>query len=119
VDGAIVGGINVGEIVRGNFRSAYLGYQIGAPFAGRGYMTEALQLALAVAFGRPGLHRVEANIQPGNHAFDAPVSAARVSPAATSRSAGAGATTSVGTLLAEDWRAPRLARRRSAGRRET
>src|SRR5262249_8742022 len=46
VDGAIVGGINVSEIVRGNFRSAYLGYQIGEPFARRGYMTEALPLAL-------------------------------------------------------------------------
>jgi len=29
-------------------------------------MTEALALALAVAFGRLRLHRVEANIQPGN-----------------------------------------------------
>jgi [ribosomal protein S5]-alanine N-acetyltransferase len=65
-DGAIVGGINFNEIVRGNFQSAYVGYQIGAPFARQGYMTEALALALAVAFGRLRLHRVEANIQPGN-----------------------------------------------------
>jgi len=63
-DGAIVGGINFSEIVRGNFQGAYVGYQIGAPFARQGYMTEAL--ALAVAFGRLRLHRVEANIQPGN-----------------------------------------------------
>ena len=67
-DGAIVGSINVSEIVRGNFRSAYLGYQIAAPFAGRGYMTEALQLALRFAFRELGLHRVEANVQPGNAA---------------------------------------------------
>lgn len=67
-DGAIVGGINLSEIVRGNFRSAYLGYQIGEPFARRGHMTEALQLVLRFAFGRLGLHRVEANIQPRNRA---------------------------------------------------
>jgi [ribosomal protein S5]-alanine N-acetyltransferase len=65
-DGAIVGGINFSEIVRGNFQSAYLGYQIGAPFARQGYMTEALARALEVAFGPLRLHRVEANIQPGN-----------------------------------------------------
>ena len=63
-----MGSINVSEIVRGNFRSAYLGYQIAAPFAGQGYMTEALQLALRFAFRELGLHRVEANVQPGNAA---------------------------------------------------
>jgi [ribosomal protein S5]-alanine N-acetyltransferase len=67
-DGAIVGGININEIVRGAFKSGYLGYQIGAPFARRGYMTEALALTLKVAFGPLRLHRVEANIQPGNRA---------------------------------------------------
>lgn len=67
-DGAIVGGININEIVRGVFQSGYLGYQIGAPFARRGYMTEALALALKVAFGPLRLHRVEANIQPRNRA---------------------------------------------------
>jgi ribosomal-protein-alanine N-acetyltransferase len=65
-DDAIVGGINVNEIVRGVFLSGYLGYQIGAPYARRGYMTAALQLALGFAFRRLRLHRVEANIQPGN-----------------------------------------------------
>ena len=65
-DGAMVGGINFNEIVRGVFKSAYVGYQIGAPFARQGYMTEALDLALRFAFGGLKLHRVEANIQPGN-----------------------------------------------------
>jgi [ribosomal protein S5]-alanine N-acetyltransferase len=65
-DGALLGSINVSEIVRGRFHSAYLGYQIGQPFAGQGYMTEALQLALHVVFGSLRLHRVEANIQPRN-----------------------------------------------------
>ena len=67
-DGGIVGGININEIVRGVFRSGYLGYQIGAPYARQGYMTEALALVLRQAFGPLRLHRVEANIQPGNHA---------------------------------------------------
>ena len=65
-DSAIVGGININDIVRGVFKSGYLGYQIGAPFRRQGYMTEALALALRIAFGRLRLHRVEANIQPGN-----------------------------------------------------
>jgi ribosomal-protein-alanine N-acetyltransferase len=34
--------------------------------AGRGYLTEALQLTLNYTFGPLKLHRLEANIQPGN-----------------------------------------------------
>lgn len=64
--GDLVGVINVSEIVRGPFRSAYLGYYAFVPHAGRGYMTEGLTLALRWAFRGLRLHRVEANIQPGN-----------------------------------------------------
>ena len=60
--------INLSEIVRGNFRSAYLGYYAFVPHAGRGHMTEGLALALRWAFRELHLHRVEANIQPGNAA---------------------------------------------------
>jgi ribosomal-protein-alanine N-acetyltransferase len=67
-DRAIVGAVELSQIARGNFRSAYLGYQIGAPFARRGYMREALATVLTQAFGRLRLHRVEANIQPENAA---------------------------------------------------
>jgi ribosomal-protein-alanine N-acetyltransferase len=67
-DGRIVGAMNLSEIVRGIFRSAYLGYYVGEPYAGRGYMTEALGLLLGQAFGPLRLHRIEANIQPGNTA---------------------------------------------------
>lgn len=66
--GAIAGYINVNEIVRGSFQSAYLGYGVVAAHAGQGYMSEGLQLVLARAFRDMGLHRVEANIQPGNAA---------------------------------------------------
>lgn len=65
-DGAIVGSINLSQIYGGGFRSAYLGYYVGEQFAGRGYMSEALQLMLRYAFEELQLHRLEANIQPGN-----------------------------------------------------
>ena len=65
-DGRIVGALNLSQIFLGNFQSAYLGYWVGALYAGQGLMTEALALALRHAFGRLRLHRVEANIQPGN-----------------------------------------------------
>jgi len=65
-DGAIVGVANVSEIVRGALQSAYLGYYGSAVHAGRGYMTEGLALVLRHAFRHLGLHRLEANVQPGN-----------------------------------------------------
>ncbi len=67
-DGAIVGFININEIVRGLFQSAYLGYAAVAPYAGQGYMREGLELVMARAFTELGLHRLEANIQPANQA---------------------------------------------------
>ncbi len=67
-DGAIVGYINLSEIVRRAFQSAYVGYGGVAAHAGQGYMTEGLELLLRRAFVELGLHRLEANIQPGNSA---------------------------------------------------
>jgi ribosomal-protein-alanine N-acetyltransferase len=67
-DGALVGFMNISQIVRGPFQSAYLGYGAVAAHAGRGYMREGIELVLARAFGELGLHRLEANIQPGNEA---------------------------------------------------
>jgi ribosomal-protein-alanine N-acetyltransferase len=67
-DDAIVGFLNISEIVRGKFLSAFLGYGGIAGFEGRGYMREALELVVREAFTKLGLHRLEANIQPGNHA---------------------------------------------------
>ena len=62
----IVGVVNLNEIVAGAFQSAYLGYYGMAWCAERGLMTEAVGLAVRYAFDTLGLHRVEANIQPGN-----------------------------------------------------
>nr|WSZ99406.1 GNAT family N-acetyltransferase [Streptomyces sp. NBC_00857] len=65
-DGRIAGFININNIVRGGFRSGALGYGAFAHAAGRGLMSEALGLVLGRAFGPLELHRLEANIQPGN-----------------------------------------------------
>jgi len=64
----LAGVVNVSEIVRGNFQSAYLGYYAFTPHAGHGLMKEGLALVLDAVFGRLRLHRVEANIQPDNAA---------------------------------------------------
>ena len=70
-DDAPVGVLNLSEIVRGAFQSAYLGYYAFAPHAGKGYMTEALALLLDAAYRDIGLHRVEVNVQPSNvHSLD-------------------------------------------------
>lgn len=63
---AIVGVININNIVRGTFLSASLGYYAGAPFAGKGFMHEGLLLVIQQAFDALHLHRLEANIQPAN-----------------------------------------------------
>ena len=56
----------ISQIVRGAFQSAYLGYYGHARYANQGYMRAALELVLDHAFGPLALHRIEANIQPGN-----------------------------------------------------
>lgn len=66
-DHALLGAIEFSQIIYGVFRSSYLGYFIGAPFARQGYMTEALGLGLRHAFRVLKLHRVEANVQPSNY----------------------------------------------------
>jgi [ribosomal protein S5]-alanine N-acetyltransferase len=65
-DGAIAGVFTISQIVRGAFQSAYLGYYANARHAGQGMMREAMEQVLDHAFGPLALHRLEANIQPGN-----------------------------------------------------
>src|ERR1700742_1709168 len=67
-DGAIVGYFNISQIIRGPLQSAFLGYGGVAEWSGAGYMTTALRLVLERAFTELSLHRLEANIQPGNAA---------------------------------------------------
>ncbi|MEV4680831.1 GNAT family N-acetyltransferase [Streptomyces kurssanovii] len=68
--GRIAGYININNIVHGAFLSGAVGYGAFAHAAGRGLMGEGLRLLVEHAFARSGLglHRLEANIQPGNTA---------------------------------------------------
>ncbi len=62
----LVGHLNLGNIVRRAFCSAYIGYWIDARVAGRGVIPTAMALAVDHAFGTAGLHRIEVNIRPEN-----------------------------------------------------
>jgi ribosomal-protein-alanine N-acetyltransferase len=64
--GAIAGVINISNAVRGSFHSAYLGYYAFVGHDRQGLMREGLQAVLRYAFRTLKLHRLEANIQPGN-----------------------------------------------------
>jgi len=66
--GDIAGVFNISQIVRGSFQSAFLGYYGSAHHTGRGLMRDGLERVLDYAFGPLSLHRIEANIQPGNAA---------------------------------------------------
>jgi ribosomal-protein-alanine N-acetyltransferase len=117
-DLAIVGAINLSQIVYGVFKSAYLGYQVGSPFAGHGYMTEGIRLVLRHAFDAMRLHRLEANIQPSNVASIALVERAGFTKEGYSRRYlkinGRWRDHERWALIAEDWR---LASRHHSGAR--
>ena len=66
--GELAGTVNVNGIVRGSYQRGVLGYAAFLPHAGRGYLTEGVGLAVRYAFEQLELHRVEADIQPGNAA---------------------------------------------------
>ena len=65
---AWVGVINISNVVLGLFRSGYVGYYAFAGQQGQGLMRDGLQAVLRHAFRTLKLHRLEANIQPGNAA---------------------------------------------------
>ncbi len=67
-DRAIVGVVNISNIVRGLFQSGYLSYYAFAGFERQGHMKEGLRAAIRYAFKVLKLHRLEANIQPANAA---------------------------------------------------
>lgn len=63
---ALVGVVEITNIVRGIFRSGYLGYYVFVGFERQGLMHEGLLATVRRAFGPLKLHRLEANIQPTN-----------------------------------------------------
>lgn len=64
--GALVGAITLDNIRRGPSQAGTVGYWVGAPFARRGYMTEALDALRSHAFGAMDLSRLEAACLPEN-----------------------------------------------------
>ena len=64
--GAIVGVVNLTNVVLGLFRSGYLGYYAFAGHERRGFMRAGLLQVARHAFKTLKLHRLEANIQPDN-----------------------------------------------------
>ncbi|MDX2258430.1 MAG: GNAT family protein [Hyphomicrobiaceae bacterium] len=65
-DGKLMGGIGFSHVRRGVTQAAVLGYWLGSPYLGRGYMTEAVRLMLGFAFQQLCLNRVEAASMPSN-----------------------------------------------------
>lgn len=65
-DDALLGGVTLSQVRRGVAFSGTLGYWTGAPFAGQGYMTEAVILLARYAFADLGLHRLDAACLPSN-----------------------------------------------------
>jgi len=67
-DGELLGGITLSNIRYGAACSGTLGYWIGVDHLRQGYARAAAGALLHYAFGRLGLHRVEAACQPSNEA---------------------------------------------------
>jgi ribosomal-protein-alanine N-acetyltransferase len=61
------GYVALSQIFRGAFQNAYLGYAVDRERSGRGLATAAVREALEHAWSI-GLHRVQANVIPGNAA---------------------------------------------------
>jgi ribosomal-protein-alanine N-acetyltransferase len=64
----IAGVINLTNVIMGVFRSGFLGYYAFAGHEQRGFMRAGLKGVVRHAFGTLKMHRLEANIQPGNAA---------------------------------------------------
>lgn len=68
LDGALVGAVTLDNIRRGPAQAGTLGYWVGAPFARKGYMREALEAVVHYAFTDLDLSRLEAGCLPENAA---------------------------------------------------
>ena len=65
-DDRLCGGITLSNIRRRVAQSGSVGYWVGAPYARKGVMSEAVQLLLNFSFDTLGLHRIEAACLPSN-----------------------------------------------------
>jgi [ribosomal protein S5]-alanine N-acetyltransferase len=62
----LIGGVTLSNLRRGASQCGELGYWIGKPHIGQGYMTEALTIIVAHSFSSLKLHRLEAACVPEN-----------------------------------------------------
>jgi [ribosomal protein S5]-alanine N-acetyltransferase len=62
----LLGGLTIGHIRRGASQACMIGYWTGLPYARRGHMRAALELAIHYIFDELGLHRIEAACIPDN-----------------------------------------------------
>ena len=67
-DKALLGGLTLGQIRRGVAQAGTLGYWMGEPYAGQGYMGRAARATAAFGFATLRLHRIEAACIPHNTA---------------------------------------------------
>ena len=64
----LIGHLGLFGILRGGFQEARIGYMLAERHSGQGYATEAVNLAVAYAFGELDLHRLETGVQLDNPA---------------------------------------------------
>ncbi|NLH81716.1 MAG: GNAT family N-acetyltransferase, partial [Phyllobacteriaceae bacterium] len=64
--GALLGGVTLSQVRRGVTQTGTVGYWMGEPHAGKGFMSEAVGVLARHAFGPFGLHRLEAACLPDN-----------------------------------------------------
>jgi [ribosomal protein S5]-alanine N-acetyltransferase len=67
-DDVLLGGVTLRNVLRGVAQTGTLGYWVGEAHARRGYTLEAVNAVTRFAFGRLGLHRLEAACCPENDA---------------------------------------------------
>jgi [ribosomal protein S5]-alanine N-acetyltransferase len=65
-EGGLLGSITVTDINRSVYQVGTLGYWMGSPHAGQGFMREALSLILPFAYQHLKLNRVDATCMPEN-----------------------------------------------------
>ncbi|MFS0559309.1 GNAT family protein [Terribacillus sp. 179-K 1B1 HS] len=65
-DDSLIGTVSLFFIERKTAEKCMIGYSLDEAHNGKGYMTEAVQLALDFAFGEAKFHRVEAGVMPRN-----------------------------------------------------
>lgn len=64
--GELIGDITLFNVVREPLHTCMVGYCLDKRQNGKGYMTEAIRLAVRFAFGEGKFHRIEAGVMPRN-----------------------------------------------------